>query len=85
VDFGVVASLGALYGIPWLMRDQVFAYPAFRALLGDAPDSDNLEVRHALVAAFFLIVATILGAYLVNGSVLVFEIAEQVIDDGAPS
>jgi hypothetical protein len=84
LTFGLVASLAALYGIPWLMRDQVLAYPAFRALLGGAPDSDDLEVRQALVAAFFLIVATIVGAYVVNGSVLVFEIAEQVIDEGAP-
>ena len=84
LTFGLVASLGTLYGIPWLMRDQVLAYPAFRALVGGAPDSDGLEVRHAVVVAFFLILATILGAYVVNGSVLVFEIAEQIIDDGAP-
>jgi hypothetical protein len=84
LTFGLVASLAALYGIPWLMRDQVVAYPAFRALLGGAPGSDNLEVRHALVAAFFLFAATILGAYVVNGSVLVFEVAEQIIDGGPP-
>jgi len=66
------------------MRDQVLAYPVFRSLLGGPPGSDDLEVRHALVAAFFLIVATVLGAYVVKGSVLVFEIAEQVIDDEAP-
>ena len=81
---GLVASLGALYGIPWLMREQVFAYPVFRSLLGGPPDSDDLEVRHALVAAFFLIVATILGAYVAKGSVIVFEIAEQVMDDEGP-
>jgi hypothetical protein len=85
LTFGLATSLAALYGIPWLMRDQVFAYPACRALLGGAPDADNLEVRHALVAAFFLIMATILGAYVVNGSALLFDIAEQIIDGGAPS
>jgi len=85
LTFGLVASLGALYGIPWLMREEVVSYPVFRALLGGTPDSDGLEIRHALVAAFFLIIAAILGAYVVNGSVLVFELAEQAMDADAPS
>src|SRR4030088_2126494 len=81
LTFGLVAPLGALYGIPWLMRAEVLVHPPFGALLkGASPESEHAEVRQGLVAAFVLIVAAIVGAYAVDASILVFEIADHMMD-----
>jgi hypothetical protein len=83
---GWLAALGALYGVPWLMRADILAYPPFGALIRrESPDAQHPEVRHAMVATLVLLIAAVLGAYAIQASVLVFEIAEQIIDKGAPS
>jgi hypothetical protein len=83
--FGSLAALAALYGIPLLMRERIVLYPAFRALVRADSSGPNAEVWFAIITCAIVLSATLLGVFVMNGAVQVFEIAEQVIDGGEPS
>lgn len=83
--FGSLVALSALYGIPFAMRDEIVAYPPFRALVWGTSEESELEARQAIVAAVILLIAALLGAFVMDGAHGVFELAESIIDDGEPS
>ena len=78
--FGSLAALSTLYGIPFLMRDRILAYPRFRALVWGASEDAELEARQAIVAAAIMLSAALLGAFVIDGANGVFELAESIID-----
>jgi hypothetical protein len=83
--FGSLAALSALYGIPFAMRDEIVAYPPFRALVWGTSEELELEARQAIVGAAIILIAALLGAFVMEGAHSVFEIAEAIIDGGEPS
>ena len=78
--FGSLAALSALYGIPFAMRDEILAHPPFRALVWGTSEESELEVRQAIVAAIIMLIAALLGAFVMDGAHGVFELAESIID-----
>jgi hypothetical protein len=78
--FGSLAALSTLYGIPFLMRDRILAYPRFHALVWGTSEDPELEARQAIIAAAVMLIAALLGAFVIDGANGVFELAESVID-----
>jgi hypothetical protein len=76
----VSTAQSTLYGIPFLMRDRILAYPRFRALVWGTSEDPELEARQAIIAAAFMLIAALLGAFVIDGANGVFELAESVID-----
>ena len=78
--FGSLAALSALYGIPFFMRDRILAHPPFRALVWGASKESELEVRQAIVAGAAMLIAALLGAFVMDAANDVFQLSESIID-----
>ena len=78
--FGSLAALSALYGIPFFMRDSILAHPPFRALVWGASKESELEVRQAIVAGAAMLIAALLGAFVMDAANDVFQLSESIID-----
>jgi hypothetical protein len=78
--FGSLAALSALYGIPFFMRDSILAHPPFRALVWGASKESELEVRQAIVAGAAMLIAALLGAFVMDAANDVFQLSESLID-----
>jgi hypothetical protein len=83
--FGSIAALAALYGIPFLMRDQIAAHPPVRALMRSLSAHSAAEVRLAIIGTAIALTAVLMGAVVIDGAMQVFSAAELVLDDGEPS
>lgn len=88
--FGSLAMVAAVCGLPWTMAGSIWRHTRFRNMLGATSMDDLIRNRATTERLFFLALLLMLvlgaaGTFAIRVSMQVFELAEQVLDDGQPS